>query len=285
VERRDFIAVGDVMIDVVVTSAALARGGHVSGQTRIAPGGSAANAAVWARAAGASAAVVGRVGDDFAGRALQAALEERGVQALLAADDDAPTGAVLALGETIVAERGANARLAPVDLPDRLEAGSVLVSGYALLHEDTEAAARAALDRADASWVAVDGASARLLERYGRRRFVDATSSASVLLVTEDEANALTREEPEEAAASLGSRYRLVCVKRGPGGVVAVLDGRVLSAVAPPVEAVGTVGAGDAFAGVLLSRLALGGELGHALEEASRAGAAAVASASTWPVV
>jgi sugar/nucleoside kinase (ribokinase family) len=284
VERRDLIAVGDVMIDVVVTSDALARGGHVSGQARIAPGGSAANAAVWARAAGASAAVVGRVGDDFAGRALKAALEERGVEALLAVDNDAPTGAVLSLGETIVAERGANARLAPVDLPDRLEAGSVLVSGYALLHQDTEPAARAALDRADSSWVAVDGASARLLERYGRERFLDATRSVSVLLVDEDEAYALTGAEPEGAAASLGARYRLVCVKRGPGGVVAVLDGRILSAAATPVQADGTVGAGDAFAGVLLARLARAGDLGDALDEASRAGAAAVASAA-WPDV
>ena len=273
------------MIDIAVEGEALTRGGHVSGQVRIAPGGSAANAAVWASAAGATAAVVGRVGDDFAGRALQAALEERGVDSLLAVDDEAATGVVLALGSTIVAERGANANLAPPDLPDPLGARAVLVSGYALLHEDTEAAARAALDEADSPWVAIDGASASLLDRFGRERFLDATSAASVLLLNEDEAYALTGDGSEGAARTLGSLYRLVCVKRGPGGVVSVLDGQVLTAAAPRVEAAGAVGAGDAFAGVLLAGLARGRTLGEVLEQAARAGAAAVTSAAAWPAV
>ena len=271
------------MVDIAVEGEALMRGGHVSGQVRIAPGGSAANAAVWASAAGATAVVVGRVGDDFAGRALQAALEERGVHPLLAIDDEAATGVILALGSTIVAERGANARLAPADLPDSLEAGAVLVSGYALLHEDTEAAARAAL-RAESPWVAIDGASASLLDRYGRERFLDATSAASVLLLNEEEAYALTGDGAEGAARTLGGLYRLVCVKRGPGGVVSVLDGQVLAAAAPRVEAARTVGAGDAFGGVLLAGLARGRTLGDSLEEATRAGAAAVTSAAAWPV-
>jgi sugar/nucleoside kinase (ribokinase family) len=283
VERHDFIAVGDVMIDIAVTGEALARGGHVSGQVRVSAGGSAANAAAWARAAGAAAAVVGRVGDDFAGRALQAALSERGIEALLTVDGDRPTGAVVTLGSTVVAERGANATFAPGDVPDRLEAGAVLVSGYVLLHDDTEAAVRAALERADASWIAVDAASARLLDRYGRERFFDATSAASVLLLNEDEAYALTGDDPERAARALGDSYRLVCVKRGPAGVVAVLDGQVLTAAGPPLEAVATMGAGDAFAGVLLALLAQGRTLADALDEAARAGAAAVTSAAGWP--
>jgi ribokinase len=285
VERRDLIAVGDVMIDVAVEGDALARGGHVTGQVRVSAGGSAANAAAWARGAGAASAVVGRVGDDFAGRALQAALSERGVEALLAVDRERPTGAVLTLGSTIVAERGANATFVPSDVPDRLEAGAVLVSGYVLLQNDTEAAARAALERTDASWVAVDAASARLLDRYGRERFFDATTPASVLLLNEDEAYALTADEPEGAARALGDLYRLVCVKRGPAGVVAVLDGQVLTAAGPSVDAVATMGAGDAFAGVLLAWLARERPLGDALEEAARAGSAAVTSPAAWPDV
>jgi sugar/nucleoside kinase (ribokinase family) len=271
------------MIDVAVEGDAVARGGHVTGKVRLTAGGSAANAAAWARAAGASAAVVGRVGDDFAGRALQAALEERGVQALLAVDDEAPTGAVLTLGSTIVAERGANARLAPLDLPERLEAGAVLVSGYALLHEDTEAAARAALGRADAPWIAVDAASARLLDRYGRERFFDATGAASVLLLDEDEAFALTGDEPEGAARALGGLYRLVCVKRGARGALAVLEGKLVVAAAPRVDVIDPTGAGDAFAGTLLAYLTGGRGLAEALDEGCRAGAAAAASSGPWP--
>jgi sugar/nucleoside kinase (ribokinase family) len=283
VDRRDFIAVGDVMIDVSVEGDALEHGGHVTGKVRIAPGGSAANAAAWAGAGGASAAVVGRVGDDVAGAVLRTALEERGIDALLAADAEAPTGAVLTLGGTIVAERGANARFVPADVPAALEAGAVLVSGYALLQPDTEAAALAALERAAAEWIAVDAASARLLDRYGREPFFAATSSASALLLNEDEAFALTDDEAGGAARALGDLYRLVCVKRGPAGALAVLDGEPFEAPAPEVEVVDAAGAGDAFAGALFAALTKERPFDEALAEAVRAGSAAAASAANWP--
>jgi sugar/nucleoside kinase (ribokinase family) len=45
------------------------------------------------------------------------------------------------------------------------------------------------------------------------------------------------------------------------------------------------VGAGDAFAGVLLAGLARGRTLEDVLEQAARAGAAAVTSAAAWPAV
>jgi len=283
VERRDFIAVGDLMLDIAVEGDVLPAGGHVSGKVRISAGGSAANAAAWAQAAGASAAVVGRVGDDVAGRVLRAALQERGIDALLAADESSPTGAVLTLGGTIVAERGANARFVPEDLPPRLAAGAVLVSGYALLQPDTEAAARAALERAEADWTVVDAASARLLDRYGREPFFAATGSASALLLNEDEAYALTDDEPEGAVRALGALYRIVCVKRGPAGALAVLDGELVEAAAPQVEVVDAAGAGDAFAGALFAALVGGRPFEDAAAEAVRAGSAAAASSSSWP--
>jgi sugar/nucleoside kinase (ribokinase family) len=271
------------MIDVAVEDDVLPLGGHVAGKVHLAPGGSAPNAAVWARAAGATAGVVARVGDDFAGAALRSALEERGIDALFAVDATAPTGVVLALGSVIVAERGANAALVADDVPAVLEAGAVLVSGYALLQPDTEAAAQAALERASATWVAVDAASARLLDRYGRERFFEATRAATALLLNEDEAFALTDEEPEGAARALGDLYRLICVKRGADGALALLDGDLAEAPAPPVEARSPTGAGDAFGGALLAALVLGRSLHAALAEAVRAGSAAAASVSSWP--
>lgn len=277
------IAVGDVMVDARVEAEALRQGGHVAGQVRLRPGGSAANAAVWARAAGATAAVVGRVGDDFAGRALRSALAERDVDARLTLDPEAATGVVLALGETLVAERGATGRLRREDLPEPLEAGAVLVSGYVLLPEDSGPAGRAALERARSQWTAVDAASAPLLETYGREPFFDATAAASVLLVNEDEAFVLADEEPERAAAALADLYRLVCVKQGAAGAVACFEGRLERAESPSVAVVDPTGAGDAFAGVLLAGLARGRPLRDALGEACRAGAAAAASAESWP--
>jgi sugar/nucleoside kinase (ribokinase family) len=134
----DLIVVGDVMVDVGVAAGELARGGDIHGEVRLRPGGSAANAAVWAASAGARVRLYGRVGDDLPGRMLARALEERGVEPALVVDPSQRTGAVLSVREpgerSMVADRGANARLSPEDLPDRLQAAAVLVSGYLLFH-------------------------------------------------------------------------------------------------------------------------------------------------------
>src|SRR5688500_2851503 len=113
------------------------------GRVHLRPGGSAANAAVWAAATGAESTAVGRVGDDPAAALVDQALRRRGVTPLLARDPHVRTGVVLLVGDGgrdgIVADRGASSRLAPDDLPERLEADAVLVSGYTLLHPDTRA--------------------------------------------------------------------------------------------------------------------------------------------------
>jgi sugar/nucleoside kinase (ribokinase family) len=280
----DVLAVGDVMVDVRVPADAL-HAGHVLGRVQMRPGGSSATAAVWAAAGGASAAVVARIGADFAGGALRLALSERGVEALLAEDREAPTGVVLLLGEEVVAERGANARLAPEDLPAEIGSPALLVSGYLLLHEDTEATGRAALARARGPWLAVDAASARLLARYGRARFLAATEAATVLLLNEDEALALTGKEGEAAALALADAYRIICVKQGPSGAVAVIDGGFVRAGVPDrLPSPGEVtGAGDAFAGTLLARLVTGSDPERALGDACAAGAAALGTRDGWP--
>lgn len=270
------------MIDVRVAEDALS-GGHVSGKVQLGPGGSAATAAVWARSAGAAAAVVGRIGKDFGGVALTRALEERGVDPLLAVDSAAPTGCVLALGRTMVAERGANALLTADDLPATLSAGAVLVSGFVLLHEDTEAAGLAALELADADWVAVDAASARLLSAFGREPFFQATERASVLLLNEDAAFELTDEAPDGAVAALAPFYRVVCVTLGEEGAIANLDGKFTRSAAPQIHGGEPTGAGDAFAGTLLAGLARGVPPERLLDEACAAGARAASLLGSWP--
>src|SRR6476469_2030822 len=154
----DVIAVGDVMLDGSLP--APVAGGRVHGRIELRAGGSAANAALAVAQLGASAAVVGRVRADPAGRLVADALAAAGVDALLTHDVEVRTGCVVVVGGTsIVADPGASARLAPDDLPATLEAGAVLVSGYSLLQPGPEAAARAALERSRTDWLAVDAAS------------------------------------------------------------------------------------------------------------------------------
>jgi ribokinase len=272
----DFLAVGDVMLDVFA-GAAPADSVHAS--VRVRGGGSALNAAVWAASEGARAAVIGRIGSDSAATTVRSELAEAGVEARLIVDPEATTGTVVYTADGVVADRGATARLSARDLPARLEARAVLVSGYALLHADTEGAARAALERAKAEWVAVDVASAALVGRVGPERTLELARGANVLLANEDEARALTGKPPREAAALLAERFAIACVKRGPLGALAARAGRMASVAAPHELEHDVAGAGDAFAAGLLVALSRGQELEQALALACRLGTAAAAAA------
>jgi sugar/nucleoside kinase (ribokinase family) len=262
--QRDLITVGDVMLDGALPAPAPGR--RIHGRIELRPGGSAGNAAFVAAGLGARAAVVGRVGSDAAGRLVSGALADAGVELLLAHDETAPTGCVVVVGgSAVVADPGASARLSTADLPASLEAGAVLVSGYSLLQSASEAAARAALERARTEWLAVDAASATLLEAFGRERFFEATAGVDVLLVDEDEARELTDLEAEAAALELARRYRVGCVKLGAEGAVAASESRTVRAAVTAIAADDTLGAGDAFAASFLLALAGGAELDAAL--------------------
>jgi sugar/nucleoside kinase (ribokinase family) len=282
------IVVGDVMVDVAVDSAALRSGGDVHGEVQLRPGGSAANAAVWAADAGAGVRLYGRVGGDLAGGLLGRALKERGVEPELAVDPDAATGTMLVVREagerSMVANRGANAELSPLDLPARLAADAVLVSGYITLHHGSEPASRAALDRAEARWVAVDAASWPLLEDFGPDAFRKATAGANLLLANEREARTLSGiEDPERAARDLAGHYGTVAVKLGPAGAILAGDVGEVRASSPAIHEVDPTGAGDAFDGVLLASLARAADPEEALRAACQAGSRAAASADLWP--
>jgi ribokinase len=247
------------MVDVVVTGR-----GH-DARAAVRPGGSAAIAAAWAAKAGAEATVVGCIGNDFAGGALRSALEAQGLNCLLSIDEKAPTGTFLLLDGEIRADRGANAQLTPADLPERIEADGVLVSGY--LPPDTVAAA---LERADAGWIALSPGPLEPLP-----------PGANAVFVNDEEALRLTGKKPEDAARALGERHRLACVTRGAEGAVVILGGalRAAAATAVPKPA---VGAGDAFAATMLVALAGGSGLDEALAAACEAGARA-AALGPWP--
>ena len=260
-----------------MTVAELVPGRVVHAPVSVRAGGVPVNAALAAAAHGARAAVVGRVGSDPAAGAIRAALDAAGVDALLAVDEEAPTGTFVETGsgegKAVSADRGASARLVPADVPPALVAGAVLVSGHALLRDDTAPAARAALEAAEAPYVAVVAAAGGLVGGD----FHERARGANVVLANEAEAEALTGLQLREAALALGELYDLAVVTAGPAGAVAAADGG-LAVAGPSARAEGgRSGAGDAFAGVLLVSLAAGAELQAALEQACEAGRLALA--------
>jgi sugar/nucleoside kinase (ribokinase family) len=277
-----FVAVGDVMVDVVCSQLP-PPDTRVHADVSIRACGSAVNAAAAAAGAGASAAVVGRTGSDQAAEFVTAELERRGIQAHLARDHELPTGVAVSLGAdpatpSVVANRGANARLSAEDIPDPLEADALLVSGFALFQGGSAEAARTALDRFSGPWAGIDLSSPRLAAAARDVDFGDAGRRRTVLLATADEARAMTAKEPEEAARSLASRFAVACIKLGEQGALAAAGEGVERGAVDPVTRRSPFGAGDAFAATLLMALATETPLGRALDLACAAGARAAAA-------
>lgn len=280
-----FVAVGDVLVDVL-SGEPPRQGERIHAPVTIRAGGSAANAAVWASALGATATVVGRVGSDPAGDLVAGVLAGRGVEAFLARDPDVPTGAAVALGAGtsigVIASPGASARLAPDDVPDPCAGDALLVSGFSLLQSSSAPGARAALERFVGRWAAVDLASPSLAAAAAGH-FEETSSGANVVLATADEARAVTGFEPEEAARALGARFAVACVKLGERGAVAAQGDHVVRTRSEPVVRRSRFGAGDAFAAALLIALTVGKSLDRALDLACETGARSAASEDGWP--
>jgi ribokinase len=253
------------------------QGGRVHAGVRIRAGGSAVNAATAAARAGAAASVIGHIGNDAAGELVLAEVQELGISALLARDAELQTGAAVVFAEpdgarSVVASRGANACLAVDDIPARIEADALFVSGFALFQSGSSAAAAAAIERFTGDWLGVDLGSPQLAE--SARDF----HLPAVLFATAEEARALTGAGPEEAARTLAASYRIACVKLGEEGAIAVSGDQLERRRADRVERQSPFGAGDAFAAVFLVGLARAASLGAALERACAAGAEAAAA-------
>ncbi len=262
-------------------------------------GGAAANTASWLATLGVRAVLLGRVGDDPAGRAGVDALRAGGVETRLAVDPDRPTGTVIVLVEpggerTMVPDPGANEALSAADLPaDVFRPGAHLhLSGYTLLRAGSRGAGLAALDLARASGmtVSVDAASVGPLEAAGAARFLAWINGIDVLFANQAEAETLAfavrsssmttgaAEEsssttrllhPADNALALIEHCGLAVVKLGARGALArsrmgeyeCVDAAQLE----PGTAVDSTGAGDAFAAGFLHDWLSGRSLAGAL--------------------
>lgn len=288
------VVLGDVINDLIVRPLSpMAVGTDTPSEIDRSPGGSGANQAAWLASAGARVRFVGRAGcSDVAYH--RDMLEQLGVEALIASDDEVATGTIVVLvaadGErSMFTDRGANAALSASDLqPCLLDgAGLLHVSGYQFFAASTcqtvsqlwSAALRAGVV------TSVDPASAAGLRQVGAGPFLEWTAGARFIFPNFDEGRLLTgRDEPEAIVAALLASYPVVALKLGAAGaLVASNQGLEIRVDAMPAHVVDSTGAGDAFCAAFLACFLRGDDLEACAREAVRSAARAVGQVGARP--
>lgn len=274
------LVVGDLMVDIVAAHREpIAVGSDTAARIGLVGGGSAANTACWLAHLGADVRLLAARGDDDLGRLAEAQLEQAGVGFVGVIVPDAPTGTCIVLvdaqGErTMLPDRGANDRLPVSAVIGALEPtpGWVHLSGYAILHEGSRNAGRAALSAglAAGAVVSVDAASTAPIKAVGAEAFLQWIDGASLVFANDEEIEALG------GVRAVLDHVDAVAVKHGAAGATWT-DGREhLTVDALPVDAIDATGAGDAFAAGWIAAVRDGEDRDGALAAAVRAGATAV---------
>ena len=288
------VVVGDVMTDVIVfPEGPLVRGSDRRAAIRTRPGGSGANQAVWLGAMGVPVKFVARVGAADRPR-LEAHFLGFGVEAILKADDERPSGVLVTIVDpdserSFLTDRGANLALSPADVPKTLLDGAraVVCSGYSFFAESPRATVRGFLTQARAREVmtVIDPASVGFLREVGVETFLNWTEGADILFANREEAETLA--ETTDVAAQmqiLGRRFSRVVVKLGPdGAAIGGRDGIRVQRPAPAVTVVDTSGAGDAFAAGFLAAELGGKSEADCLAAGIEAGSRAVQTVGAQP--
>lgn len=255
-----FIVIGDLMTDIVCQLPAQPTPGtDTNAVISTHGGGGGANVAAWLAHRGQVTHFVARAGSDSFGDMAVDLLTTGGVECHITRDALRPTGTcvvmVTADGErTMLPDPGANAYLAPADLPEDafITGRHVHVSGYSLLKPGSRMAGLAALDLAQRRGMSssIDVSSTAPLIDVGVSPFLEWSAGSDVCFANHEEARILTDvSDPEGAIEVLLAHFDTVVIKLGPHGAIAGRrDGQRSSTPAVTLDVVDTTGAGDAFA-------------------------------------
>jgi hypothetical protein len=255
-------------------------------------GGQAGNSALAWEALGIDYALAANVGDDQFGRWLAESFGAHGATLPVSSEKTTlSVGITHPDGErTFFTTRGHLPRMNLADVFAVLN-GAYLADGYALLTaafltDDLTKDYPALFDWADAHNISValdtgwplDGWTAANCE--ATRQWL---SRCRIALFNEIETTTLAGlADPVEAARELWSHMpagSVFVVKRGPDGAIAIgADGTVVSAAAPAVDVVDTIGAGDVFNAAFLAALAQDKPLRNCLESGTTIASRAIST-------
>ncbi len=287
------VVFGSINVDWVVAVSRIPSPGEtvMADGFSVVPGGKGCNQALAARRAGARVAMAGAVGDDaFAAQAM-VNLVASGVDVSRVARVGAgvlggATGVALIQvdpqgNNTISVAGGANRHAASRTIEDAMLApGTVVLCDLEVESPEVLGLARRA--RAGGATMLVNASPIEGFEPA-------LMDCVDLFIVNEHEAAVLARLRGDRGVEALLDEGKAArpgfVVTRGAEGAGYGCDGLRGHVPAPRVEAIDTVGAGDAFAGTLAAALARGMRIDQAVGEAVRAGSQACtrAGAQWWP--
>jgi fructokinase len=303
-ERR-LVCLGEILFDFLP----FAGGGEVAGFTMHAGGGP-FNVAVGLARLGQPTAFVSKIGADYFGRRLRAAVRAEGIDDRWLSDAPAPTTLAFVAVEdgepvfTFYGDGAADTLLTAEDLaPDLFEATAILhFGGISLLRGTTPTAALAAAEGLRGrALVSLDPNVRPLLVRDAaayRATLVRAVAACDLLKLSAADVAWLApgADVDAYAAAQLDAGPALVALTRGGAGASALRRHagslECINVPSFPITVADTVGAGDSFSAGLLAALATAGAISRAalealpaaaLRDALRQGVAAAAIACSRP--
>ena len=285
---------GSANLDLVVEVETIPVAGEtvLGGDLRLIPGGKGANQAVAAARLGRRVAMIGRVGDDDAGRTLRSAMDSAGVDTTsLLTTEGAPSGtALIAVGadgdNAIVVSPGANGHLSSADVEGAT--GVLAAADVVLLQLEVPLGAVSAAVRGAGGTVVLNPAPAPasmlppdLLDRVD---VIVPNQTELATMAGHAGLSPIGEVDPETAVAlARGLPIAAAVVTLGAAGAIVVTPTDATHLPAPAVMPVDTTAAGDAFCGALADALVGGADLVAATEWAVRVGAAATLRQGAQP--
>jgi len=277
VQKTAVIGVGNALIDLItvikddaqLASFGLPRGSMtlvdaersrqiyesvVGENTEMTTGGSVANTMRSIANLGCRGGYMGKIGHDDLGKLFKDDFEKRGLTTHLSYSDTSDTGRVMGLvsqdsERTMATYLGAAAEMTAAEFNKEMLApyDYMYVEGYLVFnHELIDAAVKTA--REAGLKIAFDLSSYNVVEanldylKETLKNYVD------ILFANEEEARALTGQEPVAALHEISDYCEMTIVKIGKEGSLIKYNGEVTKIDVIPAKAVDTTGAGDAYA-------------------------------------
>lgn len=238
-------------------------------QSRISPGGSAANLILCHNRLGRKVAMVGMIGQDELGKKYKEALCNLGVETLFSSSEDEPTGQVACLTtpdgqRTMRSYLGASCQLRSCHLKKEYFKGIRLLhcEGYSIYNGDgelTQAAMKMAKD--EGALVSIDLASFELVRRYKSFIIELLEKYVDIVFANEDEAKVICEGSAQEACNYLATLCKVAVVTLGAKGCRAQTGDEQVFVPTKRVRCIDATGAGDSFAAGFLHKYLEGGSL------------------------